>query len=118
MARAEHRRLAKLAREAARANRRIHRAHRDAATGAPQTAKTWMIVAGISIPTADRFASAISRAVPARHTIMVTVKPRAHSRRTKTVTAKQYDRHTFAIRLATYRPRDPAAAREFAHATL
>lgn len=93
-----------------RETRTTRRAHKAVATGLA-TAKNHMIVAGIPVPLADRFAGAFSRGMVAQGVITVSVRPggRLVLRRA----AKLYSAATAAARLATYRPKDKAAAAVF-----
>lgn len=119
MSKQERNRLMALVRETTRINHRVQRAHRRVATGKPQAAKVWMIVAGISLDSADRFASAFSRGVTPTATTRGKVKRRKNSRRSiKTVPVKLYDRNAAANRLRTYVPKDPTVALEFMQAAL
>jgi len=93
-----------------RETRTARRARRAVASGLA-TAKQHMIVAGIPVPLAERFASAFSRGMVAQGTVTVSVRPggRLVLRRK----AKLYSVATAAARLATYRPKDKAAAAVF-----
>lgn len=106
-------------RTARRANRRQmlrtlrerRRALKAVAGGAPQTARTHMLVVGLSAADAKRFAGAFSRGVvPTAETETVI---RTHGGKRRRVTVKLYDRTAFLARLAHYRPGDTAAAARF-----
>lgn len=98
----------------ATATRVLRRSVKAVVTGAPQPAKTHLIVAGIDAATAKRFAGAFStKVVP---TLVSETEIKLKGRRTKTVPVKLYDLDTFAARLAVYRPKDKAAAALFAQA--
>lgn len=98
------------------ANRAAHRATKAVATGTPQPARTRLVAAGLDDATAKRFAGAFSRGVTADDTQSTKIKLKGRVR--KTVAVKLYAADTFAARLATYRPRDKAAAALFARLTL
>jgi hypothetical protein len=106
-------------RDMVRESRAYNRAAREVATGAPQTAKTHLVAAGVDTATAARFAGAFSRSVIPTATTTSKVKLTRRSRKTKTVAVKLYDLATFAARLAVYRPaKDATAAATFATAAL
>lgn len=88
------------------------KARRLAATSTPQTARVMLVAAGLDDATAKRFAGAFSNGATPTATGETTVKLRG--RVTKRVPVKLYDRSAFTARLATYRPRDKAAADKFA----
>ena len=93
------------------ATRAARRARKAVATGTHQSASTHLIAAGLTPTDAHRYSGAFSCTVtPTAHT-EATVKLRG--RRRKTVPLKLYDLPTFTARLATYRPRDKAAAARF-----
>lgn len=94
--------------------RAARRAHRQVATGLPQTARTHLVAAGIDDHTAKRYAGAFSRGVTADLTVQATIKLKGRAR--KTVSTKLYAAATFAARLATYRPKDLTAASLFEQA--
>jgi hypothetical protein len=98
------------------ATRRTCRAHRALATGTPQPARTHLVAAGLDDHTAKRFAGAFSRGITADGTRETRIKLKARVR--KTVQVKLFSARTFAARLATYRPRDKAAAALFARLAL
>jgi hypothetical protein len=98
-------------RQRRRDNQATHKAHKNVATGRPQPASTHLVAAGLTPADAKRFAGAFSRGVIADSTRQATVKLKGRTR--KTVSLKLYARTTFALRLATYRPRDKAAAARF-----
>lgn len=93
-----------------RETRMVRRAHKAVSTG-QATAKNHMIVTGIPVHMAERFAGAFSRGMVAQGTVTVSVRPggRVVLRRK----AKLYSAATAAARLATYRPKDKAAAAVF-----
>lgn len=98
-------------RQMTRTQRAASRARRQIATGAPQTARTHLVAAGLDDATAKRFAGAFSaRQTP---TATATTKVKLKGRRTKRVTVKLYDSAAFTARLATYRPKDKTAAARF-----
>jgi hypothetical protein len=94
--------------------RATRRAIKATATGAPQTARTHLVAAGLDDTTAVRFAGAFSRGVTADDTRETRIKLKG--RVTKRVAVKLYSAATFAARLATYRPKDKTAAAKFARA--
>ncbi|MCI3279193.1 hypothetical protein [Streptomyces cylindrosporus] len=94
--------------------RAAHRAHRQVATGLPQTARTHLVAAGLDDTTAKRYAGAFSRGVQADATVQAPVKLKGRTR--KLVPAKPYDVSTFAARLSVYRPKDLTAAARFERA--
>ena len=94
--------------------RAARRAHRNTATGLPQTARTHLVAAGIDDHTAKRYAGAFSRGTTPTALAHTDVKLRG--RRTKRITVKLYDRAAFTARLAVYRPKDLTAARLFEQA--
>lgn len=96
------------------ATRTLRRAVKSMATGAPQPAKTHLIVAGIDAGTAKRFAGAFSTKVAP--TAVSETKVKLKGRRTKTVPVKLYDLAAFTARLAVYRPKDKGAAALFEQA--
>ena len=106
----------RILRQRANDTRTTRRAHRNTATGRPQTARTHLIAAGIPTADAQRFAGAFSRSVTPTATTETTIKLKG--RTTKRVPVKLYDTATFAARLATYRPKDRAAAARFERAAL
>lgn len=103
-------------RQRAAQHRATRRARRAIATGTPQPARTQLVAAGLDDTTAKRYAGAFSRGVTADGTRTARIKLVGRTR--KTVAVKLYSRETFAARLATYRPRDKAAAALFARLTL
>lgn len=111
--RAERTRLRKLRRLQEQANRRANRTHRLTHSGRPQAARIWLEEVGVSSETAKRFASAFSLGVQPTEIGTTEIKTHPHSRFTKTVPVKRYDRTTFLARLRQYRPKDPTAAIEF-----
>lgn len=110
---AERTRLRKLRRLQEQADRHTRRAHRLTASGRPQAARVWLQEVGLSEATAKRFASAFSLGVQPTEVGVTEIKTHPHSRHTKVVPVKRYDRPTFLARLRRYRPKDPVAAREF-----
>jgi hypothetical protein len=82
--------------------RAARRAAKAVATGAPQTARTFLVAGGLDDRIAKNYASAFSRGVQAIDSCERVIKLRG--RVTKTVDAKLYDKATFVARLATYRP--------------
>lgn len=103
-------------RQRTRDNRATHKARKNVATSTPQAASTHLIAAGLTPTDAKRYAGAFSRGVIADSTAKTTVKLKGRTR--KTVNVKLYDRATFALRLATYRPKDRAAAARFEQAAV
>lgn len=103
-------------RQRAANTRAARRATKAVNTGAPQSARTHLVAAGLDDPTAKRYAGAFSRGVTADGTRETAIKLKGRTR--KTVATKLYSRATFAARLAIYRPRDKAAAALFAHLAL
>ncbi|MFC8423957.1 hypothetical protein ACFUN7_24280 [Streptomyces sp. NPDC057236] len=101
-------------RHRATATRTTRRAHRAINTGQPQPARTHLTAAGIDDPTAKRFAGAFSRGLTADGARTTRIKLKGRAR--KTVQVKLYTATTFATRLATYRPKDRAAAARFEQA--
>lgn len=93
-----------------RDNRAIRAAHKAVAAG-PASAKHHMIAAGVPVATAERFAGAFSRGMVATDKVTVAIKLRG--RVVKRVEVKRYNADTAAARLATYRPKDEAAAALF-----
>lgn len=93
------------------ATRAARRATKALATGAPQPAKTHLIGRGLAPALAKRFAGAFSKGVTPTAQGETVIKLKGRVR--KTVAVKLYDSATFAARLATYRPRDKAAAAAF-----
>jgi len=94
-----------------RRNNRVTRAAHKAVAAGPASAKHHMIVAGVPVATAERFAGAFSRGMVA--TDKVTVEIKLRGRVTKRVEVKRYDADTAAARMATYRPKDKTAAAVF-----
>lgn len=90
------------------------RAHRQVATGLPQTARTHLVAAGLDDTTAKRYAGAFSRGVTADRTVQAPVKLKGRTR--KLVPVKLYSVSTFAARLSVYRPKDLTAAARFEQA--
>lgn len=88
------------------------RAVKAIATGAPQPARTHLVAAGLDTVTATRFVAAFSRSV--LPTATGTTRRKLKGRVVATLPVKLYDIATFAARLAVYRPRDTAAAAQFA----
>jgi hypothetical protein len=82
------------------------------ATGAPASVKVQLVASGLDTATAKRFAGAFSRGLPAVATVPAVIKLRG--RVTKRVAVKLVDQQAVAAKLATYRPKDPAAAALFA----
>lgn len=109
--RANRRQLRAALRQRRRDNQATHRARKAAATREPQAASIHLIAAGLTPADAKRYAGAFSRGVIANGTAETTVKLKG--RVTKRVAVKLYDRATFSLRLATYRPKDRAAAARF-----
>lgn len=107
---ANARRARREIRSLARATRATRRAHRNVNAG-PASAKHHLIVAGVSLATADRFAGAFSRGMVAADKMDVSLKLRG--RRRKAIQVKRYVAETVIMRLATYRPKDAVAAAEF-----
>lgn len=105
------RRIVKARSTATRSTRRSVKA---VATGAPQSAKTHLIAAGIDAKTAKRFAGAFSVKVIPTATGETVIKLKG--RRTKRVAVKLYDLTAFTARLSVYRPKDLTAAGVFARA--
>lgn len=105
-------------RETVRADRAAARARRQVATGAPQTVKTHLLAAGVTVADARRFAGAFSRGVESVTTVRTTMrnpKGKYQGSRDLRVTVKLVDAAAFRARLTTYRPKsDPAAAARFA----
>lgn len=99
-------------RQLVREVRAARRAAKALATGAPQTAKTHLIAAGIPAALAGRYSGAFSRGVTP--TAKITVTKKLKGRTAAQVEAKVYDLATFRARLATYRPRNAADAAAFA----
>jgi len=99
------------ARDSIRTRRAQRTAARQVATGLAPV-KAHLITRGMAPATAARFAGAFSRGVQPTATGETTIKLKG--RRTKRVAVKIYDTATFTARLAVYRPKDPAAAAEFA----
>lgn len=95
----------------ATAYRSARKARRALATGQPQSAKTHLIGRGLAPTLAKRFASAFSKGVTPTAQGETVIKLKGRVR--KAVSVKLYDSVTFAARLATYRPRDKAAAAAF-----
>lgn len=114
--RANRRQLQATLRQRRRDNQATHRATKAVATGQPQSAKNHLIAAGLTPTDAKRYAGAFSRGMVADDTAETKIKLKARVR--KTVTIKLYSAATFALRLATYRPRDKAAAARFEQAAL
>lgn len=112
--RTARRQLRSTLRQRTRDNRATHRATKAVATGRPQSAKNHLIAAGITSTDAKRFAGAFSRGMVADDTRQATVKLKG--RVTRRVNLKLYSAATFALRLATYRPKDQAAAARFEQA--
>ncbi|WP_435601280.1 hypothetical protein [Streptomyces sp. C10-9-1] len=109
--RANQRTLRATLRNRRAATRAASKARRAVATGTPQPARTRLVAAGLDDTTAKRFAGAFSRGLTADDTRETTVKLKG--RATKRVAVKLYAAATFAARLATYRPKDKAAAARF-----
>ncbi|MGV9891645.1 hypothetical protein [Streptomyces sp. NPDC003395] len=97
-----------------REQRTTRRALKALNTGQPQTARTHLVAAGINDTTAKRYAGAFSRGMHADATGTATIKLKGRTR--KQITVKLYAVHTFAARLAVYRPKDLTAARLFEQA--
>lgn len=117
MSKQERNRLKQMVRDTARDNRARSAARRRLATRTPQSAKTWLLDAGIPLPVADRYASAFSRSLPAMTTDVVEIKKKSNSRKTMTVPRKLYDFATVVGRIMTYRPKNnPEAAAAFTRA--
>lgn len=114
--RANRRALAATLRRRCAETRAAARARRAVATGAPQPARTRLVAAGLDDSLAKRFAPAFSRGLVADDTRETKIKLKGRVR--KTVAVKLYTAITFAARLATYRPRDKAAAALFARLAL
>lgn len=91
--------------------RATQRAVRAVATGTPQPARIQLVAAGLDDATAKRFAGAFSRGLIADDVRETTIKLKGRVR--KTVAVKLFAVRTFAARLATYRPKDTAAAARF-----
>lgn len=94
-----------------REQRAQRRAAKALATGTPQTARTHLIAAGIDDPTARRYAGAFSRGTTPTAIGETAIKLKGRTR--KAITIKLYSQRSFAARLSTYRPKDPAAAKVF-----
>lgn len=114
--RAQRRALRTVVRRRSCATRAAARAVRAVATGQPQPARTRLVAAGLDDATAQRFAGAFSRGLPADGTRPTQVKLKG--RVTKRVAVKLYAARTFAARLATYRPKDATAAAAFGQLAL
>lgn len=82
----------------------------------PHSAKEYLLALGLSRETADRYASAFSQGVPAARVTQHEKKlaGKRHGSRIILVDVKLYDWPTFARRLTDYRPKNAAAAAEFA----
>lgn len=102
-------------RELRRQNRRSSWARKLVKTGEPQSARTWLVAAGLDADLARRYAPAFSLGVTPTAVGTVDIKlGHLHTRHTVEVPIKRYDRDTFTDRLRHYRPRDPEAAEAFA----
>lgn len=110
--RANRRRLTARLRARAAATRTAQRARRAVATGQPQPARTRLVAAGLDDATAKRYAGAFSRGLVADGARETKIKLKARVYRR--VQVKLFTARTFAQRLATYRPKDRAAAARFA----
>lgn len=104
----------RITRQRSTETRSTRRAVKAVTTGAPQSAKTHLIAAGIDAGTAKRFAGAFSTKVVPTATGEAQIKLKG--RRTKRVSVKLYDLATFTARLSVYRPKDVTAAGMFARA--
>lgn len=109
-ARAQLRAMRRQTVAAHRETRTVRRAHKAVSTGLA-TAKQHMVVAGIPVPLAERFAGAFSRGMVAQGVVTVSVRP--SGRLVLRRPAKLYSVATAAARLATYRPKDKVAAAVF-----
>lgn len=110
--RANRRTLRAALRQRTAATRSATRAHRAVATGTPQTARTHLVAAGLEPQTAKRYAGAFSKGVSPTLTGETVVKLKG--RVTKRCPVKLYDVEAFTARLSVYRPKNPAAAAQFA----
>jgi hypothetical protein len=97
-----------------REQRTTRRAMKAIATGAPQTARTHLVAAGLDDTTAKRYAGAFSRGIEADAVTETTIKLKKRTR--KTVPVKLYAAGTFAARLAVYRPKNLTDAARFEQA--
>jgi hypothetical protein len=95
-----------------RANRAYDRAIKAVATGAPQPVRTHLLAVGLPAPVAKRYSGAFSRGIGSP--VTTDVKRKIRGRFCLVVPVKLVTADVFAARLATYRPKDPAAARVFA----
>lgn len=95
-----------------RTNKRTQAARKAIAAGRPASAKSHLITAGLPVELADRYASAFSRGMTALELGQADIKLKG--RVTKDVNVKLYDVQAFLTRLGSYRPKDKAAAAEFA----
>lgn len=91
-------------RDLRRTVRARHAATRRIATGQPQSARTWLLAAGMDPKDAKRFAGPFSRGQQADATGETTVKLKG--RATATFPVKLYGRVAATARLAVYRPGD------------
>jgi len=101
-----------ITRNRARQVRAMRRAVKAVATGAPQTARTYLVAGGLDDRIAKNYAGAFSRGVEPTAKVERCIKLRG--RVTRPVQVKLYDRATFLGRLATYRPGVSSVARLFA----
>lgn len=104
-------------RELQRAARTLHNARKTVVMPGPHSAKEYLLALGLDRDTADRFAGAFSKGVPAarRITHMHKLPGKRHGARFKAVEVKLYDWNDFSGRLLTYRPaKDKTAAAKFA----
>lgn len=98
-----------------RRNRRSSWAVRLVKTGEPQSARTWLVAAGLDDDLARRYAPAFSLGVTPTAVGTVDIKlGHLHTRHTVEVPIKRYDRATFLRRFRRYRPQNPEAAEAFA----
>lgn len=112
---AKARKARKTVREMSLQTRLARRAQKAMRTGEVQSAKTYMLSAGICYRTANRFAGAFSTGQTPVDISETEIKLRG--RRTKMVPIKLYDRETFETRLNVYRPKtDLTAQVEFERA--
>lgn len=101
-------------REMSKTTRAQNRARRQLNTNPIQSAKTHLLAAGLDLADTKRFAGAFSaRQTP---TATGTTRIKLKGRTRKTVTVKLYAPEIAAARLATYRPKDRAAAARFERA--
>ena len=99
-------------RELARTVRARHAAARRVATGQPQSARTWLLAAGMDAKDAKRFAGPFSRGQQADATGTTVIKLKG--RATAVVPVKLYSRPAATARLAVYRPADRSISAKLA----